>query len=515
MTSQDHVIRFLSDPATCGAGAGGVQVVETHGAMVFLSGGTALKIKKAVRFDYMDFSTLSQRKAAALRELQINQPHAPQIYLGLLPVTRQPDGTLELDGTGEPVEWVIRMHRFPGDALLLDQLRAGRFTPELADALCTVISRYHASAPVRQDSRFANRFPAILTSLNRAFAKAVDDIPAGLAEEFANAIKARLDDCAGLMARREAAGLVRRCHGDLHLSNVVVLEGEPVLFDALEFSEDLATIDILYDFAFMLMALVHEGSRGQANTLLGCWLLHTAELGEDLQLDGLALLPVFTATRAGVRAMVALDRAAQCPQDARQRALREATAYLELAVATLRPRRPHLLAIGGYSGTGKTTVARALAPLLDPAPGALHLRTDVERKHMAGVALDQRLPPESYTRAASDAVYARVMAKANRALAAGWPVVIDAAFLDPAERDSAEQLARANGAGFTGLWLEADEATLVGRVKGRKGDASDATADVVRQQLARGAGAIGWARVDAGGSIGTTVDACRAALGLT
>ena len=513
-TSQDNIILFLSGPAAYGESEStSVSVVETHGAMVFLCGDSACKIKKAVRFSYMDFSTLALREAACRSELALNQTHAPQIYQTVVPVTRQPDGTLALEGDGEPVEWVLRMHRFPDDALLCDQLHAGRFTPDHVDALCEVISNYHAAAPVSRDSGFAGRFPAVVSSLNKSFDNANASLPRGLPERFRQGVQTHLEACAGVLRQREAAGLVRRCHGDLHLSNVVVLEGEPVLFDALEFSEELATIDILYDLAFMVMALVHDGFRAEANRLLGCWLDHTSDLDADLQLDGLAALPLFIAIRAGVRAMVALDRAAQCAEDDREAANQQAAGYLELAVTSLQPQRAHLLAIGGYSGTGKTTVARALAPLLDPAPGALHLRTDVERKRMAGVCLDQRLPPESYTKAASDAVYAAVMAKAERALAAGWPVVIDAAFLDPAEREAVEILAREAEASFTGLWLEADEATLVARVGARQGDASDATADVVRGQLVRGAGDIGWARIDAGGSIVSTVDACRAALG--
>jgi aminoglycoside phosphotransferase family enzyme/predicted kinase len=513
MTTHDQIIPFLSSGEAFGLGSDDVSIQETHGALVFLTPDEAWKIKKPVKFDYMDFSTLERRGAACRREIEINQPNAPQIYLGLVPVTRESGGTLALGGEGYPVEWAVHMRRFPDDALFTEVARDGRLTDEVTDRLCAAILTAHQVAPAHTGSGFAEaRAQQIIASLNAAFSRAGHALPDGLAASFAKRTAMHFAHCRDVLKAREAAGFVRRCHGDLHLRNIVLLDGEPVLFDAIEFSEDLATIDVLYDLAFLLMDLCHEGLLEQANRLLNSYLRDSEPDEASMQIDGLAALPLFIAMRAGVRAMVLLDRAAQHQGSAAEADRAAAIAYLERAVAEVAPSMPHLVAIGGYSGTGKTTVARRLAPGLDPCPGALHLRTDVERKLMAGVNMDDRLPPESYTKQASDKVYAAVLEKARAALRAGWPVIVDAAFLDRGERDAVEQLAGECGTVFTGLWLEADEEVLVERVTARRGDASDATANVVRQQLSRGAGDTGWARVDAGGKVDATVSASKAAL---
>jgi aminoglycoside phosphotransferase family enzyme/predicted kinase len=508
MTEQREVVDFLSDGSAYGLTRDAVRMIETHGALVFLAGGEAWKIKKPVKFRYMDFSTLDRREQVCRRELEINQPNAPQIYLGVVPVTREADGALALGGEGAPVEWAVHMRRFPDDALLRDKVRAGQLDLRLEMRLCEVIAGFHARAPVLRDTGFAGRVENIIGSLNASFEAARDVLPDGLVKAFAERADAALKASTPELRKREAAGFVRRCHGDLHLANIVVLDGEPVLFDAIEFSEELATIDVLYDVGFLLMDLVHEEQAAAANRVLNGYLRGSQVAG----IEGLQALALFLGLRAGVRAMVTLDRAAQRSGSERRADILAAAKYLEQAVDGLAPTCPALVAVGGFSGTGKTTVASALAPELRPLPGALHLRTDVERKLMAGVALDERLPPASYTKQASDDVYAAVFAKARAALRAGWPVVVDAAFLDGAERDEVEALARDCGAAVTGLWLEADEATLVSRVSERTGDASDATADVVRKQLARGAGEIGWARIDAGGSQAHTLKLCRVAL---
>jgi aminoglycoside phosphotransferase family enzyme/predicted kinase len=508
MTDQQEVIAFLSDGAAYGLPGEAVRVIETHGALVFLVGDEAWKIKKPVKFRYMDFSTLERREQVCRRELDINRPNAPQIYLGVVPVTREADGTLALGGKGEPVEWAVHMRRFPDDALLLEQVRKAQLDAGLEQRLCEVIAGFHARAPVLRDTGFAGRVENIIGSLNASFKAAHDLLPNGLVQAFAARADAALEASTPVLRQREAAGFVRRCHGDLHLANIVVLDGEPVLFDAIEFSEELATIDVLYDVAFVLMDLVHEEQVAAANRVLNGYLRGSQVAG----IEGLQALALLLGLRAGVRAMVTLDRAAQREGRQQQEDIETAAGYLRQAVDCLAPCQPRLVAVGGFSGTGKTTVAAALAPALRPVPGALHLRTDVERKLMAGVALHERLPPESYTKQASDEVYAAVFSKARAALEAGWPVVVDAAFLDPAERDDMEALARQCGAAFAGLWLEADEATLVARVSARTGDASDATADVVRKQLARGAGEIGWARIDGGGTQARTLERCRAAL---
>lgn len=503
-SDQAEVIAFLSDPASYPDGVRTVDVVETHAARVFLAGNEAFKIKKAVTFPYLDFATLEQRKAACDHELQINQPHAPEIYLDVVAITRDANGRLAFNGAGVPVEWVLRMRRFPDNSLLVDLIKTDTLTTGFMDRLAEEIARYQDKAPVVHDSNAAGRMAAIVDELCTAFDKAGEFLPLPDVRRFAKAADAALHQCRPLLDERGRQGFVRRCHGDLHLSNIIALNDRPVLFDAIEFNDEIATGDVLYDLAFLLMDLGHLGQDGYANRILNRYLLQS---GNEDQLAGLKALPLFMACRAGVRAMVAVTRLQQSSVTGTQSEMAaDANTYLTEAIQYLVTRQPRLIAIGGLSGTGKTSLARELAYRVVPCPGAMHVRTDVERKRMFGVLESTRLPKETYTRQASDAVYQRVLHKAEVALRAGHHVIVDAVFLDQVERSAVERVAADAGASFVGLWLEADEECLVERVDNRAGDASDATAAVVRQQSARLAGPVNWHRIDAEGALENTIE---------
>ncbi len=499
-----EVIAFLREPASYRGAARPVEVIETHAAMVFLSGHDAYKIKKAVTFPYLDFGSVEKRKAACEYELKINQPHAPMIYLDVVKITRQADGMLAINGPGVPVEWALHMRRFPDNSLLADAVRTGAVNTGLLDRLADEIGRYHAAAPVVQEQNETDRMSAIVEELCVAFRDAAGILPAAEVEQFENSAKAALRNCKNLLNERAGNGQVRRCHGDLHLSNIVILNDQPVLFDAIEFNDELATIDVLYDLAFLLMDLGHRNECGHANRILNRYLSRSGSGG---QLAGLRAMPLFMSCRAGVRSMVAVARLQQSEaKDPSSAAAVEAGSYLLEAVKFLEPQPARLIAIGGLSGTGKTSVARALAPQIARCPGALHLRTDVERKRMFGVGETTRLPEDTYTRKNSDAVYAMVFEKASIALQAGHTVIVDAVYLDQGERSAVEQVAANTGASFTGLWLKADEEHLVRRVSERHGDASDATADVVRHQLKRPTGPIRWRVINAEGALEKTIE---------
>jgi uncharacterized protein len=271
----------------------------------------------------------------------------------------------------------------------------------------------------------------------------------------------------------------------------------PVPFDALEFSEALATIDVLYDLAFLLMDLDVRGDRQAANAVLNAYVAFEPVGGE---IEGLACLPLFLACRAGVRAVVAMARTEQL-EEREQAALRaEIRRNAALAGAYLAPARPILIAIGGLSGTGKSTLASALAAHVGSAPGALHVRSDVERKRLFGVPETQRLERQHYRIGTAQRVYSIVEDKARRALDAGHPVIVDAVFAKEDERVAIETIAREAGCEFVGLWLAAPAATLIARVETRRGDASDADRRVVREQLGYDLGNIAWTQVDAAGT---------------
>jgi aminoglycoside phosphotransferase family enzyme/predicted kinase len=508
---QAEVIAFLADPASYPGDVRSVEVVETHAAMVFLTEHEAFKIKKAVTFPYLDFGTVEKRKAACEYELQINQPHACQIYLGVVEITREATGELTLNGAGKPVEWALHMQRFPDNSLLSDVIKADSLTAEFADRLADEIGRYQAEAPVVRDHNAAGRMIAIVDELCAAFDEAAEILPLPEIRRFEKLAKAALRQCGPLLDDRGRQGYVRRCHGDLHLSNIISLNDQPVLFDAIEFNDEIATVDILYDLAFLLMDLGHLGENIHANRILNRYLSRS---GNKDHLAGLQALPLFMACRAGVRAMVAVTRLRQASRTGTSsETAAVANSYLLDATRYLAPHRPRLVAVGGLSGTGKTSVARALAARIAMCPGAVHLRTDIERKQMFGVGETTRLPKETYTREASDAVYERVLHKATIVLRAGHTVVVDAVFLDQAERRAIEQVAEETAAPFVGLWLEADEECLVERVNARKGDASDATAEVVRHQFKRLAGPVTWRRINADGALEETIERSLKALG--
>ena len=514
--AQAEVVAFLSDPASYTPPPERVERMETHGALVFLAGEEAWKIKRAVRFPYMDFSTLARRKAACAREMEINRRLAPELYLGSVPITRRRDGRLELGGAGEPVEWAVRMRRFDQSALLSRMAEAGALSSGIVRELADAVAESHRTAPVAAGADGAPRMERLIAIVGATLAEVEAVLETAPLRQLDERMAKQMQRAASILDQRAADGSVRRCHGDLHLNNIVLWRGRPTLFDAIEFDEDLATVDTLYDLAFLLMDLDLRGQRDAANAVLNRYLWRS---GAELDLRGLEALALFLGLRAAIRAMVTAERAEQREREtaARERDTRlrnEALRYRDAALAYLAPAGPRLIAVGGLSGTGKSTLARALAPAAGPAPGAVHLRSDLERKALLGVEEKTRLDPAAYTEVARARVYAVLCEKAARTLAAGHAAVVDAVFIDPGERTQIEAVAAHAGVPFAGLWLEAPAADLVARVEARRGDASDATGKVVHRQLARDIGALSprWTPVDAGGDAAATLEAARALL---
>ncbi|MCJ2187155.1 bifunctional aminoglycoside phosphotransferase/ATP-binding protein [Novosphingobium beihaiensis] len=500
---QAETIAFLSRPETYGLSAP-VERIGTHGAIVFLAGDRAFKLKRAVRYPYLDFSTKDRRKAVCEAELALNRRTAPDLYLAVQPVGKQADGRLTL-GAGDPVDWVVVMRRFAPECLLDTMARKGPLAPSLIRDLADGIAAFHDTAEIVADPGAA-RVRAVIDG-NRASMAALpeDMLPAEACARLHSRSIAALDMLAPLLDRRGQAGHVRHCHGDLHLANICLWEGAPTLFDCLEFDPELATTDVLYDLAFLLMDLWQRGLRGEASLLFNRYCDMRAES------DGMAAMPLFLSMRAAVRAHVNAS-AAEKQEDAAQREGKAAAAraYLNAALAFLEPEPPRLIAVGGLSGTGKSTLAGRLAPLCGSAPGARWLRSDVLRKRLAGVAPEQPLPPEAYTRERSGEVYGTLMEETGRALASGMTVIADAVFADPAERDAAAGVAERCRVPFAGLWLEAPAGTMRARVSARRGDASDADAAVVEHQLGYDLGDLGaWRTIDAGGTPDAVLAAAR------
>ncbi len=479
---------FLRDAASYGD-SGPVEVVETHIARVYLVGEHAYKLRKRVHLRFVDFSTLHARHAAAVREMEINRPHAPNIYLGLVPIVRRDDGSLGLDERGDIIEWAVRMRRFSQDAVLSHREEQGPIAEDLAKSLADMVARYHQDSPIASACDGERILAPVVDQLSSALEFGYPDVARRLIEMF--------DGVKPLLTERGNAGCVRRCHGDLHLGNIVLIDNKPVPFDALEFSEALATIDVLYDLAFLLMDLDAREDRHAANAVLNSYVAFEPIGGE---IEGLACLPLFLACRAGVRAVVAMARTEQLEPEAQTALRAEIHRNAVLARSYLAPPPPVLIAVGGLSGTGKSTLAAQLAPIVGCAPGALHLRSDVERKRLFGVPETQRLDRQHYRIGTAQRVYSIVEDKARRALSAGQAVIVDAVFANQEERANIEAIAREAGCPFIGLWLQAPAEMLIARVERRQGDASDADKRVVREQLGYDLGEITWYKVDASGT---------------
>jgi predicted kinase len=311
---------------------------------------------------------------------------------------------------------------------------------------------------------------------------------------------------APLLEARGRMGLVRRIHGDLHLGNIALIDGRPTLFDAVEFDPLIASGDVLYDLAFLLMDLEERGLRGAANIVLNRYLAVTHRSHD---IDALAALPLFLSLRAAIRAKV--TAAKLLTTDAEPVPIREAARkYFRCACAFINPGPPQLVAVGGLSGTGKSLLAAALAPELAPAPGALVLRSDVERKALFGSAETERLNAEAYRPEVDAQVYAVLADKARRAVAAGHSAIADAVYARASQRRAIAEAAGATA--FSGLFLQADFQTRLARVGGRRRDASDADVAIASQQESYDLGLLDWHVVDASGTPAESLACARAAL---
>ncbi len=480
--------------AGAGSGEAARQVHETPIAKVFVFGDRVLKLKKPVDFGFLDFSTADKRAWAIHRELAFNRVAAPDVYRAVHAVVRGADDAFALAppeaAGGEVVDHVLEMRPFDSGHILAN--RPEQVDGALAERLGREIARQQAVAPLKPQGRGAAGLDYVLRSNAEQLRTLAVELGAGAVERLIAATRAAFERLASLLDTRRDAGFVRRCHGDLHLGNIVVEEGRPILFDCIEFNDVLSEIDVGYDVAFLLMDLACGDRTEAANRALNAWLDEGGrDFGPD-RIEGLAALPLFQSVRAAVRAHVAGHGGE----------LDTARGYLDAAQSHLEPPDDaQLWAVGGLSGSGKSTLARALAPWLGGSPGAVVLRSDEVRKRLFGVAATEALPKSAYAPAESVRVYAVMLEEARKALAARVSVILDAAFLKPAERTDAERLGADAGLHFRGLWLEAPEAVLRQRLRARTGDASDADEAVLDRQLRGDLGEVGWRRVDASAPI--------------
>jgi len=463
-----------------------VRVIETHVSWVLLAGPLAYKLKKPVRLGFLDFTSLDERRRCCAEELRVNRRFAPDLYLDVVEVRHGPDGPCFGGGDGEVVDVAVRMRRFADGALWSERLAAGGIGRPQIDAFARRLAAVHRTAPVAPaDTDFGST--ALRTRVIEGLVTAIDAWQGARTSRVAEWPATRAWLCAEVARldrhwhERRRAGAVRECHGDLHLANVVQQGDEAFAFDALEFAAELRWIDPLDDLAFLVMDLLAQGRRDLGFRLLNAYL----EEGGDY--EGVPELRFFLVSRALVRAEVAALRSSggAHSDDA-------ALGYLRLACALAGGADPRLAITCGLPGSGKTFVSQSLAETV----GAVRVRSDVERKRLFGVASLEssrdRVPGGIYGAAATELTYARLLAVARPMLKAGWPTLVDAAFLRRAERDRFRALAASCAAPFAILHCRADRALLHERIAARRArgdDASEADHDVL-ERLAPGAEAL-------------------------
>ena len=474
----------LRDPASFGPECSSVRVIETHISWIYLTGAYAWKVKKAVDFGFLDFTTLVSRHHYCAEELRLNRRTAPRLYLEVVPIA----GSVErpvVGGAGPVLEWALKMREFSQDALLLALLARGALAPAHIDALAAAVARFHGiAARVRGDQPWGSAAEVLDVALaNFAELRPRIDDPANLADLDALEGWTRREHAArgATWASRRAAGLVRECHGDLHLGNIALVDDEITPFDCIEFNERMRWIDVVSDVAFTVMDLQHRGRRDLAQRFLNAYLERTGDYA------GLAVLPYYLVYRAMVRAKVAGLRAAQRPPgDVRSAALADCRVHVDLARDEAEAGSPAIVIAHGLSGSGKTTLSQSLLERI----GALRLRSDVERKRLLGLAADARTGADVdagiYAADANRATYARLLALARTIVEAGRIALVDAAFLSRWQRDAFRTLADELDVPLVIVEFVASEAMLRRRIVERSAagnDASDADLSVLAQQL--------------------------------
>lgn len=479
MTTPALNVAALRDPARLPHPADEVTLLETHISWVLLAGEHAYKLKKPVDLGFLDFSTPERREHFCHEEIRLNRRLAPRFYLEVAAVTGSP-GDPRIGGPGPVVDHAVVMRRFPQEDLLDARLAAGRLDAAQLDAVADTVAAFHRDLePAAPDAGRGTPeavWAPVRENLEHIAPVAGEDAIAHL-RAWSEEAHQRLTP---VFRRRLAEGRVRECHGDMHLGNMAWVDGAPVVFDAIEFSPALRWIDVMSEVAFLVSDLAHRERPDLGRRALNRWLEHSGDYA------GLAVLRYYQVYRTLVRAKVTGIRLRQlAPGDPeRERDRAELAHYLEQAEAYTRAPHPRLVITRGLSGSGKSVLSAGLVEAL----GAVRLRSDVERKRLAGLAPLARTgaaPGEGiYGPEMTERTMARLRDLAGEVLAAGYPVVVDATFLDRRWRDAMAATAAGAGVPFVILEVRCPEAELRRRVAARQGDASEADLAVLEGQLA-------------------------------
>lgn len=456
-----------------------IELVQTHISLVFLTGDYAYKLKKAVNFGFLDFSTLEKRQHFLQEEIRLNEEIAPELYLEVLPITLSGDKYI-LGGEGEAVEYVLKMRQFPQENLFINLFTAGKLEIEQMEELGRITARFHERAETNDYIRSFGTVAKIREAFDENYQQTEKYIPEVQTQQQFDETKAYTDKFfeqkEALFQARINAHKIKECHGDLHLKNICLWRNKIQLFDRIEFNEPFRFVDVMYDVAFAVMDLEARDRQDFANAFLNTYLEQT---GDWL---GLQLLHLYLSRQAYVRAKVTsflLDDAG-VPDTVKQEAATTAADYYKQAWAYTQNKEGKIILMSGLSGAGKTTVAKQIARKIN----AIHIRSDAVRKHLAGIPLEATGGDEIYSEAMNHKTYDRMLELGIILANIGFPVILDAKYDRVALRQKAIETANSNNIPLKIVNCTAPIEVLRDRLNKRSGDISDATANLLSSQQA-------------------------------
>lgn len=453
-----------------------IRLMQTHVSYVLLTGDYAYKVKKPVNFGFLDYSTLEKRHHFCQEELRLNQRAAAEVYLEVVGIGQR--GDTYVLGAETPVEYAVKMVQFPQDTLLSALYGRGELTEDLVRDLATAVADFHHQAETNDHIRSFGAVAQIRQAFDENYEQTLAYVGGPQTQAQFDETKAYTDrffeERAELFQRRVAQDRVRACHGDLHLNNVCYWQNRLYLFDCIEFNEPFRYVDVMYDVGFVAMDLLAKDRPDLATAFIN----HYTEQTGDW--DGLQLLPLYISRQAYVRAKVTSFLLGDPAVDAatKEQASKTAAGYYRLAWSVVQPKAGSIYLMAGLSGSGKSTTAREVAR----QTGAIHLRSDAVRKHLAGIPLHQRGDQSLYSLEMTQKTYNRLLQLGLTLAQAGFTVVLDAKYDRAAHRQAALEQAKASGLNLTILHCTAPSEILEQRVRQRSGDIADATVAVLQQQ---------------------------------
>ena len=456
-----------------------IQLIQTHVSYVLLTGDYAYKLKKPVNFGFLDFSTLDKRQHFCAEELRLNQRGASELYLEVLPVT-QVENKFQLGGTGQPVEYALKMHSFPQEALCITMFELGLLGETHMEELGRVVAQYHAKAQTNDYIRKFGEVAQVRATIDENYRQTEKYIGGPQTQAQFEETKQYTDGFFEKWSRAFASRIennwIRECHGDLHLRNICLWQDKILLFDCIEFNEPFRFVDVMYDVAFTVMDLEARQRPDLGNAFLNTYVEQTGDW------EGLQVLPLYLSRQAYVRAKVnsiLLDDPA-VPPAKKEEAASSAAHYYQLAWQYTKPRQGQLILMSGLSGAGKSTIARQLARQL----GAIHIRSDAVRKHLGGIPLSERGGDDLYTAEMSQKTYERLLSLGIILASQGFTVILDAKYDRQQLRMDALNQAEFHQLPLQIVHCTASVEVLRERLQKRTGDIADATADLLEAQQA-------------------------------